>query len=269
VNFGIVAEPLHKCDAKIYYRVYNKLFMKNKVVWITGGKRIGQSIAEAFAREGANIIVTYRSSSKEAEKIIRKAKTLKVRAFSLKCDVSSKESVTKTVREIRRRFKKVDILVNMASVFSPVEFSDVKQGDWDSNFNAHVLGTFWPSQIGTKIMPRGGHIINIADRTSIGKSYRGYLPYIVTKGAVASMTKALAAELAPKGIFVNAIAPGPILRPDDISENEWKKIRNISPLKYPINDDEAVKQFSLLAIYLSKVRMASGYIYPLDQGQNL
>ena len=76
----------------------------------------------------------------------------------------------------------------------------------------------------SKIIPRGGHIINIADRTSIGKTYKGYLPYVVTKGAVASMTKALAVELAPKGIFVNAIAPGPILRPEDISKKDWQKI---------------------------------------------
>ena len=83
------------------------------------------------------------------------------------------------------------------------------------------------------------------------------------------MTKALAVELAPKGIFVNAIAPGPILRPDNISKKDWQEIRETSPLKYKIKDSEAVSQFAELVVYLSKVTMASGYIYPLDQGQNL
>jgi len=243
--------------------------LKGKIVWITGGRRVGQIVAEAMAKEGANIIASYRSSSAEADEIVKKAKALKVRALSLKCDVSSKESVEEAFKIIKKEFKKVDVLVSMASIFTPVKFEDISEKDWTGNFSAHVLGTFWPALIVSKIMPRGGHIINIADRTSLGKHYKGYLPYIVTKGAVASMTKGLATELAPKGIFVNAIAPGPILRPDDISKKEWREIRDTSPLKYPITDSEAVGQFASLAIYLSAVTMASGYTYPLDQGQNL
>jgi NAD(P)-dependent dehydrogenase (short-subunit alcohol dehydrogenase family) len=124
-------------------------------------------------------------------------------------------------------------------------------------------------QIISKIVPKGGHIINIADRTSLGRHYQGYLPYIVTKSAVSAMTKSLATELAKKGIFVNAIAPGPILRPEDITKKDWQKIRDESPVKYKITDKEAVDQFSELVLYLSQVSMASGYTYPLDQGQNL
>jgi 3-oxoacyl-[acyl-carrier protein] reductase len=216
-----------------------------------------------------NIIASYRSSSAEADEIVKRAKKLGVKALSIQCDVSSKESVSSAVKTISKQFKKVDILINMASVFTPVALESVNEKDWSFNFNAHVLGTFWPVQSIAKIMPKGGHVINIADRTSIGKSYKGYLPYIVTKGAIASMTKALAVELAPKGIFVNAIAPGPILRPEDINKKEWKKIRDASALKYSIDDEEAVRQFARLVLYLSEVSMASGYIYPLDQGQNL
>ena len=243
--------------------------LKNKTAWITGGKRIGQIVANTLAQEGVNIIASYKSSSAEADEIVKKARTLKVKAMSLQCDVSSKESVNRAAQIISKKFKKIDILVNMASVFAPVKLDDITEKDWVLNFNAHVLGTFWPIQVIAKMIPKGGHIINIADRTSVGKSYEGYLPYIVSKGAIASMTRALAVELAPKGIFVNAIAPGPILRPEDIEEKEWQKIREESPLKYSIKDDEALKQFAMLVVYLSSVSMASGYIYPLDQGQNL
>lgn len=243
--------------------------LKGKTAWITGGKRIGQIVAETLAREGVNIIVSYRSSSVEANKIVRKAKTLKVKAMSLPCNVSSKESVVKAKEVISKKFKKIDILINMASVFAPVKLNNITEQDWIFNLNTHVLGTFWPIQVMAKMIPKGGHIINIADRTSIGKSYKGFLPYIVSKGAIASMTKALAVELAPKGIFVNAIAPGPILRPEDITEKKWRKIRRESFLKYHISDEEASRQFAMLVVYLSSVSMASGYIYPLDQGQNL
>ena len=191
--------------------------LKNKTAWITGGKRIGQVIAESLAKEGVNIIASYRSSSNEADAIVKKAIKTGVKALSVKCDVSKRESVIETVKIIQKKFKKVDILINMASVFTPVNFTNITEKDWQNNFEAHILGTFWPTQTIAKIIPRGGHIINITDRTSIGKIYKGYLPYVVTKAAVANMTKVLAVELAGNGIFVNAIAPGPILRPDDIS----------------------------------------------------
>lgn len=243
--------------------------LKNKTVWITGARRIGQVVAETLAKEGANIIVSYRSGSTEAEKIVKNVKKYKVKTLSLQCDVSSRESVGEAIKTISKNFKKIDILVNMASVFTPIKFEDIKEKDWQLSIDAHVLGTFWPTQAVWKIMPEGSHIINIADRTSLGKNYKGYLPYIVTKGAVSSMTKALAVELAPRGIFVNAIAPGPILRPEDITEKDWQKIRKESPLKYKVTDKIAVEQFANLVVYLSGVEMSSGYTYPLDQGQNL
>lgn len=243
--------------------------LKNKNVWITGGRRIGQHIAEVFAQEGANLILSYRSSSKEAEEIVKNVAKFSVETLPLQCDVSSRESVEKAVHDISKKFKQIDTLINLASVFTPVKFENITEKEWLANIDAHILGTFWPSQAISKIMPSGGHIINVADRTSIGKVYSGYLPYVVTKGAIATMTEALAVELATQGIFVNAIAPGPILRPEDISEKDWQEIRDNSPLKYHIDDKEAVDQFAKLALYLAQVTMASGYTYPLDQGQNL
>ena len=243
--------------------------LQNKTAWITGSKRIGQIVVQELAKKGVNIIVSYRNSNKEAEQIIKDVKKFGVKSLAIQCDVSEKESVLSAINSISKKFKKIDILINMASVFVPVDFEKISEKDWQLNFKTHVLGTFWPSHAVVKLMHRGGHIINITDRTSIGKIYKGYLPYVVTKSAVASMTKGLAVELAPKGIFVNAIAPGPILRPDDISKKDWKTIRDVSPLKYAIGDSEAVRQFTLLVLYLSSVTMASGYVYPLDQGQNL
>ena len=114
-------------------------------------------------------------------------------------------------------------------------------------------------------MKPGSHIITVSDRTALGKIYPGYLPYVVTKGAVADMTRALAAELGPKGIFINSIAPGPMLKPPDISDKEWQEIRNSSMIKYPIIDEEAVREFVDTVVRLCFVR-SSGSIYPLDFG---
>ena len=114
-------------------------------------------------------------------------------------------------------------------------------------------------------MPRGSHIITISDRTFLGNVYSDFIPYVVTKGAVASLTKALSTELAPKGIFINSVAPGPVLKPDYLPQKEWNKMRNSSIIKYPITDREAVEEFAKLVLYLSTVR-STGAVYPLDFG---
>ncbi|MDO8496112.1 MAG: SDR family oxidoreductase [bacterium] len=239
--------------------------LKNKTVWITGGKRIGQSVAEELASLGANIVASYRSSREEAEELVLKAKVHNVKTLVLQCDVSNRESVIGAVEKIKSEFGQLDILVLMASIFKPVNLEDISDKDFQSNFDVHIGGTFWPIQTSLSLMKPGSHIITISDRTAIGKIYSGYLPYVVTKGAVASMTKALAVELGSKGIFVNSIAPGPILKPPDISDNEWQDLRNNSIIKYTISDEEAVQEFVDTVIRLCFVR-SSGSVYPLDLG---
>lgn len=243
--------------------------LKGKTVWITGGKRVGQTVARAFAEQGANIAVSYLRSKKEAEATVRMAQNLGVRACAVSMDASSKDSAFQAVRDISASFSKIDVLVNMASVFHSVPLEKISHMDWDQNYQAHVLGSFWPLQAALPKMPRGSHVINIADRTSVGRSYRNYLPYIVTKSAVEAMTRAAAKELGDRGIFVNAVAPGPILKPSDVPQKDWDALRRNSPVRYPIDDREASEQFALLALYLSAVTMTSGRTYSLDQGQNL
>jgi len=239
--------------------------LKGKTAWITGGKRIGQEIAMNLAELGADLILSYRSSEKEAKEIAEKAKKLGRKVFIVQCDTADQESVHKAVSEIERGFKKLDILVLLASIFKPVSLEKIKEEDWDLNFASHVKGTFWPIQLSLLLLRPGSHIVTVSDRTSIGKIYPGYLPYIVTKAAVAAMTRGLAAELGPKGIFINSIAPGPILKPNDISQSQWQKIRSGSIIKYSITDKEAVREFVDTVIRLCFVR-SSGGVYPLDLG---
>jgi NAD(P)-dependent dehydrogenase (short-subunit alcohol dehydrogenase family) len=232
--------------------------MKGKVAWITGGKRIGQEIAEALLGEGVKLVISYRTSKKETEAFADKA-------LIIQCDVTDRESVAKAVKNIEKEFGRLDILVLLASVFKPVKLEEITEKDWDTNFSAHVKGTFWPIQLSLPLMRPGSHIVTISDRTAIGRVYPGYLPYVVTKAGVASMTKALAAELGPKGIFINSIAPGPVLKPEDISEKDWQAIRGESIIKYPLTDEEAVKEFVDTVLRLCSAR-SSGNVYPLDFG---
>ena len=239
--------------------------LKGKTVWITGGKRIGQRVAEVLAERGADIIISYNKSKKEAEETIKKVKKYKAKALLIQADVSSRQNVVKAVNEIKKHCDKIDILILMASVFEKVSLMLITESDFRKNLDAHVQGTFWPIRECLSLMPKGSHVITISDRTSIGITYKDYLPYIVSKAAVAQMTKTLAVELGPKGIFVNSIAPGPVLKPEGMPGKEWEKIRRFSTVNYKITDKEAVDEFAKLVLYLSTTR-STGAIYPLDLG---
>jgi NAD(P)-dependent dehydrogenase (short-subunit alcohol dehydrogenase family) len=243
--------------------------LKNQTAWITGGKRIGQTVARTLAELGVSIIASYRLSESEAFETVAMARDLGVRAMAVRADVSFFESIKAAVDRVKNEFPLIHILVNMASVYQPVEIDSITQEHWEESFSAHVLGTFWPTQLIVPLMPHGAHIINIADITAIARIQRANLPYVVTKAAVASMTRAMALEYGSRGIFVNAIAPGPILPPEDFSKEKWQRIRDRSPVKYPVTDEEAVEQFALLVVYLSMTTMSSGQIYPVDQAHGL
>jgi len=243
--------------------------LRGQTAWITGGKRIGRTVAYTLAEQGVNLVLSYRRSAAEAMETASMAEKLGVRALAVQADVSDRSSVARAVERARAVFPRIDILVNMASVYEPVGIEAAGEREWKSNIDSHVLGTFWPSQLIAPMMPPGGHIINVADVTSISRPQKCNVPYIATKAAIAGMTKAMALDYGERGIFVNALAPGPILPPEDFPRARWERIRERSAVKYPVSDEEAVEQFALLVLYLSLTTMSSGHVYPLDQGQNL
>lgn len=243
--------------------------LRGRTAWITGGRRIGRTVAAALAEQGVNLVLSYRRSSSEAEATATAARALGVRAITVRADAGSRESVAAAVAEVSREFPSIDILVNMASVYREVRADEISEADWNENISAHILGTFWPVQLIAPLMPPGSHIINIADVTSISRSQRRVIPYVTTKAAVAGMTRAMALDYGERGIFVNAIAPGPIIPPEGFPPDVWKRIRGRYPVRYAMTDEEATEQFALLVLYLCLTTMTTGHIYPLDQGQNL
>ena len=243
----------------------NLFNLKGKTAWITGGKRIGKRVAEVLAQHGADIVLSYSKSRKEAEQTTEKIKKFGVKTFILQADVSSRQDVQNAVSQIKKEFNKIDILVLMASIFEKIDLMSITEEDFKKNFEVHVQGTFWPIRECLSMMPKESHVITIRDRTSIGSIYPNYHPYTTAKAAVSHLTRALAPELGAKEIFINSIAPGPILKTEGLTNEYWREIRRISLVKNKITDQEAVEEFAKLVLYLATVR-STGSIYSLDLG---
>ena len=175
------------------------------VVLITGGSRgIGAAIAEKFAAQGDTVVINYRTNDAAAQAVVQKTG-----ALAIKADVSASADVSAMFDEIREKVGKVDILVNNAGIEWEGLLTDMTEDEWDKLFDVNVKGAFLCSKaaIGDMLSKKCGRIINISSMWGIaGASCE--VAYSASKAALIGFTKALAKELAPSKITVNAVAPG-------------------------------------------------------------
>lgn len=205
-----------------------------RVVLLTGSKRMGPVIATALASRGADVVVTYRRSRDEADLVVSAVETLGRRARAIEADVSDAASAESLFAAVDADFGRLDVLVNMASVYRAVPFDAMTTSDWDRQLAVDLDGTFHACHAAVPLLRRsgGGRIINFTDWVvaSGRPRYPGYLAYYVAKAGVRALTEALALELASDQILVNAIAPGPILAPDDTGQEERDAVARATPL---------------------------------------
>ncbi len=188
--------------------------LDNKTAIVTGARRgIGRAIALALAKEGANVVVSD-ISQEDCQRVVTEIKGLGRRGLALKCNVTSGAEVEDMVRRTVAEFGKVDILVNNAGIITFKPFLELTDEDWDNTLNVNLKGQFLCAQAVAKDMVKNkwGHIINIASISSGGSGIAFPLiaHYTASKGGVMALTEALALELTPQGINVNAVCPGAI-----------------------------------------------------------
>jgi NAD(P)-dependent dehydrogenase (short-subunit alcohol dehydrogenase family) len=208
--------------------------LTQRVALITGGKRIGTIVATELARGGADVALVYRSSRSEAEETADAVRALGRRAAVLQADLTEVEAAQRVVDGAVASLGRLDILVNMASVYRPRPFDELDVDDWEEQMAVDLRASWLCARAAVPHMRRvrGGRIINLADwlPRSGRPRYPGYLTYYVAKAAVIGLTEALALELAPDQILVNAVAPGPIVAPEGTSDDEFEKVERATPL---------------------------------------
>ncbi len=183
---------------------------KDKVVLVTGSSRgIGRSIAVSFAKEGANVIINYKNSDKEAKVLSEILSTYGNSCMCIKADVSKENEVKNMIEKIISKYGKIDVLVNNAGIAIDAEFEDRKVEDWKDTLDTNLIGVFLTSKYAGKYMKEKGYgkIVNISSTNGLDTTYTYSVDYDASKAAIINLTRNLAIEFAPE-VNVNAIAPG-------------------------------------------------------------
>ena len=240
--------------------------LKCKVALVTGGARIGQVVAQSLAARGCDLALVYRSSRDAAEASAQAAINAGVRAITVRADATDEDQIAAAVKETHRALGRIDILLNMASVY--MSTPDPKEADWSNSIDANARSVFLFSTAAAPIMKQGGggRIINFADWLAVSgrPRYRGFVPYYSSKAAVVGLTESLALELAPE-ILVNAIAPGPILEPPGLTPEESMEVIEATPLRRWGGAAEIVKT----VLFLVDSDFITGECIRVDGGRHL
>lgn len=206
--------------------------LEGKVALVTGASRgIGREIALELAREGCNVAVNYSGSEAKANEVVDEIKGLGREAIAVQCNVSDSDAVQAMVKETIGQFGSVDILVNNAGITRDNLLMRMKEAEWDDVININLKGVFLCTKAVTRHMmkQRSGRIINISSIVGVSGN-PGQANYVAAKSGVIGLTKTTAKELAPRGITVNAIAPGFISTdmtdqlPEDVRNEMLKQI---------------------------------------------
>lgn len=247
--------------------------LSGKVALITGGARIGRSVALALARSGCSVAMVYRSSRTAAMETARQAIARGVDALVVRADVSRRGFAPSVVSRVMRRWGRLDILVNMASHYEKTPLTTLassaeRDRAFEKNMAIDLRSAYALSLEAAPVMKKsgGGRIVNFVDWVvaSGRPRYRGYVPYYTAKAGLKGLTETLALELAPR-ILVNAIAPGPILPPPGLPLSVNREVLANTPLGRWGGSDEIAKA----VLFLVQSDFVTGETVRVDGGRHL
>ncbi len=225
--------------------------LNSKVALITGGDSgIGRAVAVFYAREGADIAIVYLDEDEDAEETQRAVEAEGRKCLLIPGDVSESSFCNEAVQQVISEFGKLDILVNNAAFQqSQLSLEDITDEQLDITFRTNIYGYFYMTRAALPHLKSGAVIMNTGSVTG-EQGHKELLDYAATKGAIHNFTKSLAQSLLPKGIRVNAVAPGPVwtpLNPADSDAEDVKEFGKNVPMHRPAQPEEIAPAFVFLA----------------------
>jgi len=244
--------------------------LEGKGALIVGARRVGAIVARRLAEEGVNLAISYRNSVKEAENLRGSVAGMVQRTALIQADLSVEADVESMVRTATKELGDLSFVLNLASDYPRNSFDTLDSAAWDTAMatakGSYLLAVHAARSMANNPGPTRGHIVLFGDWAAGETPYNDYLPYLTSKAAVHFMTRAFAVELAAKGILVNAIAPGPTMRPPDISEAVWEQaVIAQAPLKRESSADEIAE----LVVTMLRSETMTGETLRVDAGRHL
>ena len=243
--------------------------LDGKVAVITGGKRIGRVVARELAARGMNLVLSYRGSQLEADQTAAEVVAAGRHASTIGADVSKPADCLRIVEHAMAAFGRIDVLINMASIYRSTPLADMTVEYWNTDLDVNLRSAFLCAHAAIPHMRTagGGRIVNFGDwlARSGRPRYTGYTPYYVAKAGVVALTEALALEVAGDNILVNAIAPGPIVAPPDMTADEVAEVAAATPVGHWGGELEIAKAVLLLC----ETDFITGETIRVDGGRHL
>jgi len=236
---------------------------KRKRAIVFGGSRgIGAAIARRLARDGADVALTYVLAPEKAAETVAAIEAEGGSALAIKADSANADEIHHAVNQAIGRFGGLDIAVVNAGILKMGDFSTFSVDDLDRMLDVNVRGVFIAIQAAAAHMERGGRIVTIGSNVAVRSGYPGSSVYSMTKGAVAVMVKGIAIDLAPRGITINNVQPGPTIT--DMTAAQIDLIQPMVPLQRVAEPDE----ISALVSYLASAESAymTGSSLTIDGG---
>ena len=244
--------------------------LKGKGALIVGAKRLGAIVTRRLAEEGVNLAISYRNSAQEAEILRNSVAGMVQRTTLIQADLSVEAEVENMVRTATTELGDLNFVLNLASDYPYTPFDTLDSESWDSAMaiakGSYLLAVHAARAMATNPGPTRGHIVLFGDWAAGETPYNDYLPYLTAKAAVHFMTRAFAVELAGDGILVNAIAPGPTMRPPDIREEVWQQ-RVIAHA--PLKRESSAAEIAELVVTMLRSETMTGETLRVDAGRHL